>query len=44
VVRPHGCAWGELLIDIAAPLAADTLRRLLMYRLRADVQIAPPAC
>lgn len=32
---------GRLLIDIAAPLAADTLRRLMMYRLRADVQIAP---
>jgi len=34
-------AEGELLVDIAAPLAADTLRRLTMYRLRADVQIAP---
>lgn len=32
---------GDLLIDIATPLAADTLRRLTMYRLRADVQIAP---
>ena len=32
---------GPLLIDIAAPLAADTLRRLTLYRLRADVQIAP---
>lgn len=32
---------GPLLIDIAAPLAPDTLRRLTMYRLRADVQIAP---
>jgi tRNA-modifying protein YgfZ len=30
-----------LLIDIAAPLAEATLRRLTMYRLRADVQIAP---
>jgi len=30
-----------LLIDIATPLAAATLRRLTMYRLRADVQIAP---
>lgn len=29
-----------LLIDIAAPLADATLRRLTMYRLRADVQIA----
>ena len=31
---------GGLLIDIASPLAADTLRRLTMYRLRSDVQIA----
>jgi folate-binding protein YgfZ len=31
---------GDLLIDIAAPLAADTLRRLSLYRLRADVQIS----
>ncbi|MBL9051964.1 MAG: folate-binding protein YgfZ [Tabrizicola sp.] len=30
---------GLLLIDIATCLAADTLRRLTMYRLRADVQI-----
>jgi hypothetical protein len=34
---------GELLIDIATALAADTLRRLTMYRLRADVQIGPSA-
>lgn len=34
---------GQLLIDIAASLAADTLRRLTMYRLRADVQIVPTA-
>lgn len=32
---------GQLLIDIATALAADTLRRLTMYKLRADVQIAP---
>ena len=32
---------GQLLLDIATPLAADTLRRLAMYRLRADVQMAP---
>jgi tRNA-modifying protein YgfZ len=32
---------GALLIDIAAALAPATLRRLLMYRLRADVQITP---
>lgn len=30
----------RLLIDIASAQAADTLRRLTMYRLRADVQIA----
>jgi tRNA-modifying protein YgfZ len=32
---------GALLVDIATALAADTLRRLMMYRLRADVQISP---
>ena len=32
VRRPEG----DLLLDIATPLAADTLRRLTMYRLRAD--------
>lgn len=36
-------AEGDLLIDIATPLAEATLRRLNMYRLRADVQIAPSA-
>ncbi|MFO1202959.1 MAG: folate-binding protein [Tabrizicola sp.] len=36
-------ADGTVLIDIATPLAADTLRRLTMYRLRADVQIATSA-
>jgi tRNA-modifying protein YgfZ len=36
-------AEGRLLIDISTPLAADTLRRLTLYRLRADVQIAPVA-
>ena len=30
-----------LLIDIADHLSASTLRRLMMYRLRADVQITP---
>ncbi|MCU0902912.1 MAG: folate-binding protein [Tabrizicola sp.] len=38
VVRTPG---GMLLIDIASPFAADTLRRLTLYRLRADVQVAP---
>ena len=32
---------GQLLIDIATGLAADTLRRLTLYRLRTDVQILP---
>jgi folate-binding protein YgfZ len=32
---------GTLLIDIATALAPATLRRLSMYRLRADVQITP---
>jgi folate-binding protein YgfZ len=38
VVRTHD---GTLLIDIATALAPATLRRLSLYRLRADVQIAP---
>lgn len=38
VIRPEGAE--HLLIDVKASLAADTLRRLSMYRLRADVQIA----
>ncbi len=38
VIRP---ADGPVLIDIATALAPATLRRLTMYRLRADVQIAP---
>ncbi|MCX7289159.1 MAG: folate-binding protein [Rhodobacterales bacterium] len=36
-------AGGELLIDITTVLAPATLRRLTMYRLRADVQIAATA-
>ncbi len=36
-------AEGDLLIDIATALAPTTLKRLTMYRLRADVQIAPSA-
>lgn len=39
VIRPEGA--DHLLIDIKATIAADTLRRLTMYRLRADMQIAP---
>ncbi|MFN4131189.1 MAG: YgfZ/GcvT domain-containing protein [Paracoccaceae bacterium] len=38
VIRPTEA--GPLLIDIKTTLAADTMRRLGMYRLRADVQIA----
>jgi folate-binding protein YgfZ len=34
---------GALFIDIATALAPATLRRLTMYRLRADVQITPAA-
>jgi tRNA-modifying protein YgfZ len=37
VRRPEG----QLLIDIATPLAADTLRRLTMYRLRSEVTFTP---
>ena len=33
-------AGGTLHLDIATPFAADTLKRLILYRLRADVQIA----
>lgn len=36
IVQPQD---GPLLIDIATPFAAATLRRLTMYRLRADAQI-----
>ena len=32
---------GKMYLDIAAALAPATVQRLLMYRLRADVQIAP---
>jgi len=40
VARPPGSPDdGTMLIDIAAALAPDTLRRLLLYRLRADVAI-----
>jgi tRNA-modifying protein YgfZ len=34
-------AEGDVALDIATGMAADTLRRLTMYRLRADVQFAP---
>jgi tRNA-modifying protein YgfZ len=36
-------ADGQLLIDIATTLAASTLQRLKMYRLRAKVEIVPAA-
>ncbi|MDO9640436.1 MAG: folate-binding protein [Pseudotabrizicola sp.] len=38
VIRPMDA--DHLLIDIKASIATDTMRRLSMYRLRADVQIA----
>ncbi len=40
VIRP---VEGPILIDIATALAPATLRRLTMYRLRANVQITPAA-
>ncbi|MDM7930608.1 folate-binding protein [Tabrizicola sp.] len=44
VVRPAATTADDgLLIDIATALAPATLRRLTMYRLRANVQIAPAA-
>ncbi len=41
VIRPEGA--DHLLIDIHQGLAEATLKRLTMYRLRADVAIAPSA-
>jgi folate-binding protein YgfZ len=38
VIRRPMAPDGEILIDIAADLAPATLRRLMLYRLRADVQ------
>ncbi|KAA6206634.1 MAG: folate-binding protein [Candidatus Tokpelaia sp.] len=38
--KPGGEAG--FLLDIAAPLAEDFVRRLSLYKLRANVQIAPP--
>jgi hypothetical protein len=34
-------AEGDLLVDISSALAPATLRRLMLYRLRADVQVRP---
>ncbi|MCU0907574.1 MAG: folate-binding protein [Rhodobacteraceae bacterium] len=39
VAADPGLVADTILIDVAAPLAADLLRRLTMYRLRADVQV-----
>mgnify|MGYP001035426091 CR=1 FL=1 len=39
VIRRAGDAEDAYLLDLPAPLAAATLRRLTLYRLRADVQI-----
>jgi folate-binding protein YgfZ len=41
LARPPGAPEGEVLLEIAEPLAAATLRRLQMYRLRADVAFSP---
>ena len=41
ILRPEGA--DHLLIDIAGVFAEATLRRLTMYRLRADVKITPVA-
>ncbi|GAB1363130.1 folate-binding protein YgfZ [Rhodobacter sp.] len=41
VARRPGDTAEQILIDLPEPLAAGVLRRLQMYRLRADVQIAP---
>ena len=41
LVRRPGDAPDHVLIDLPEPLAAGVMRRLQMYRLRADVQIAP---
>ena len=43
VVAPPGGAPGHYLIDIAESVASATFQRLQMYRLRADVAIAPAA-
>ena len=40
VAASPGLARDTILIDVAAPRADDLLRRLSMYRLRADVQVA----
>lgn len=39
VIRPH--SGDHLLIDCKASIATDTMRRLSMYRLRADVHLSP---
>jgi tRNA-modifying protein YgfZ len=41
VIAPPGGTVGQYLVDIAEPIAALTLQRLQMYRLRADVAITP---
>lgn len=43
VIHRPDAPEGEILIDIPAALAPATLRRLTMYRLRADVQIGESA-
>lgn len=41
VIRRAGAPEGEVLLDLPEALAETTVRRLQMYRLRADVQFAP---
>ena len=43
LVRRPGDAPDQILIDLPDPLAAGVMRRLQMYRLRAEVQIAETA-
>ena len=43
VIRRAGDPEGQFLIDLPEPLAQGVLKRLQMYRLRAEVQIAPSA-
>ncbi len=41
LLRVEGPDGAAVLLDVAAPLAEALMRRLALYRLRADVQIAP---
>jgi folate-binding protein YgfZ len=41
IVRPVGAEADTVLLDLPAALAASTMRRMQMYRLRAAVEMAP---